>query len=107
MRGLARGAGSDDGVGSPSFTISREYKTPKFVMHHYDFYRLGEPGIMADELHEVMSDDQAVVVVEWADVAEHVLPSKRVIIRISATGDRSRDFVITLPHKYAYLKGGA
>jgi tRNA threonylcarbamoyladenosine biosynthesis protein TsaE len=107
VRGLARAAGSEDGVGSPSFTISREYSTPQFVIHHYDFYRLSDPGIMADELQDVMNDKQAVVIVEWADVAEHVLPNERVIIQISATGDDTRGFSITLPEKLAYLKGGA
>jgi tRNA threonylcarbamoyladenosine biosynthesis protein TsaE len=103
-RGIARGANSQDAVGSPSFTISREYKTPKFVIHHYDFYRLAEPGIMADELHDVMSDPQAVALVEWAAVAEHVLPAERVIIKIAASGDDSRELEISLPQKYAYLK---
>lgn len=107
VRGLARGAGSADTVGSPSFTISREYQTPKFVIHHYDFYRLAEPGIMADELHDVMSDQQAVVIVEWADVAEHVLPSERGIIHIAASGDDSRELTITLPAALSYLKGDA
>lgn len=105
VRGIARGARSQDAIGSPSFTISREYVCPDFVIHHYDFYRLAEPGIMADELHDVISDEQAVVIVEWADVAEHVLPAERVIIQISATGDDSRDIAITLPEESVYLKG--
>jgi tRNA threonylcarbamoyladenosine biosynthesis protein TsaE len=105
VRGIARGARSQDAVGSPSFTISREYVCPDFVIHHYDFYRLAEPGIMADELHDVMSDGQAVVIVEWADVAEHVLPAERTIVRIAATGDDSRDIIITLPEALHYLRG--
>jgi tRNA threonylcarbamoyladenosine biosynthesis protein TsaE len=105
VRGIARGAHSQDAVGSPSFTISREYVCPNFVIHHYDFYRLAEPGIMADELHDVMSDDQAVVIVEWADVAEHVLPADRVVIQIAASGDHSRDITITLPESCRYLRG--
>lgn len=105
MRGLARGAGSQGGVGSPSFTISREYEGPNFVIHHYDFYRLNEPGIMADELRDVMSDNQAVVLVEWADVAEHVLPEKRAIIAIQTTGENERAFTIELPESLGYLRG--
>jgi tRNA threonylcarbamoyladenosine biosynthesis protein TsaE len=104
-RGVVRGTGSQDDVGSPSFTISREYTASTFAIHHYDFYRLSEPGIMADELRDVLSDSQAVVIVEWADVAEHVLPDDRVIIQINTTGDESREFVVTLPKKYTYLRG--
>jgi len=105
VRGIARGAQSRDAVGSPSFTISREYACPDFVIHHYDFYRLAEPGIMADELHDVMSDDRAVVIVEWADVAEHVLPASRAVVQIAASGDDSRDITITLPENLQHLRG--
>lgn len=105
VRGLARGARSQDPVGSPSFTISREYVCPDFVIHHYDFYRLAEPGIMADELQDVMNNDRAVIIVEWADVAEHVLPQDRVIIKITATGDENRALEVRLPGKFAYLRG--
>jgi tRNA threonylcarbamoyladenosine biosynthesis protein TsaE len=107
VRGLAAGAGSEDSVGSPSFTISREYHADKLVIHHYDFYRLNEAGIMANELQEILDDPQAVVVVEWADVVENVLPGERVRIRIATTGENSREFSIQLPDRYAYLRGGA
>lgn len=105
VRGIAEGANSQDAVGSPSFTISREYVCPNFTIHHYDFYRLAEPGIMADELRDVMSDNEAVVMVEWADVAEHVLPAERAVIQIAASGDDSRDITITLPKQFEYLRG--
>jgi tRNA threonylcarbamoyladenosine biosynthesis protein TsaE len=104
VRGVARGARSQDAVGSPSFTISREYACPEFVIHHYDFYRLAEPGIMADELYDVMSNDQAVVIVEWPDVAEQVLPADRVLLQIAVSGDNSRDITITLPESRQYLR---
>ncbi len=106
VRGVARGAGSKDDVGSPSFTISREYRTEDLYIHHYDFYRLGEAGLMSQELAEVLEDPQAVVIVEWADVAEQVLPTERVIIMIAASGDDSRDIEISVPETYAYLRGG-
>jgi tRNA threonylcarbamoyladenosine biosynthesis protein TsaE len=107
VRGLAYGAGSSDAVGSPSFTISREYAAPKFTIHHYDFYRLAEPGLMAVELSEVLDDERAVVVVEWADVAEDVLPKDRVIVAITTTGENDRQFGITLPDNLSYLRGEA
>jgi tRNA threonylcarbamoyladenosine biosynthesis protein TsaE len=107
VRGLARGAGSADPVGSPSFTISREYAAPNFTIHHYDFYRLAEPGLMAAELSEVLDDNKAVVIIEWADVAEDVLPKDRAIIAISTTGESERQFDVILPASLNYLKGDA
>ncbi|HEY5806072.1 MAG TPA: tRNA (adenosine(37)-N6)-threonylcarbamoyltransferase complex ATPase subunit type 1 TsaE [Candidatus Saccharimonadales bacterium] len=90
VRGLARGAGSDDKVSSPTFTVSKVYKAEKFEIHHFDFYRLHEAGIMADELAEVAGDPKTVVVVEWADVVQHVLPEKRLTITIRQTPEGSR-----------------
>lgn len=94
VRGLASGAGSSDVVASPTFTISRVYNTPRFDIHHFDFYRLDDPGIMADELAEVAGDQHAVTVIEWADVVQHVLPGARltVIIKQMPNGERELTF---------------
>jgi len=106
VRGLARGAGSHDHVASPTFTISREYHTDVLTLHHFDFYRLHEAGIMADELHELLHDPHAVVIVEWSDVVQHVLPAKRLTIRIAHSGDEARHIELTYPKELAYLSPG-
>lgn len=105
VRGLAKGMGSDDRVASPSFTLSREYQADKLRMYHFDFYRLSDPGIMANELAEVIDDPAAVVVVEWADIVEAVLPAKKLTIKIISTGDTSRTFDFSCPKELSYLQG--
>lgn len=107
VRGLAAGMGSQDAVSSPSFTISQIYESDKLTMHHYDFYRLGEPGLMAQELSEVLDSPNSVVVVEWADVVDDVLPAERVSIKITAIDVDDRKFSISLPDTYSYLRGDA
>jgi tRNA threonylcarbamoyladenosine biosynthesis protein TsaE len=106
VRGLARGAGSTDKVASPTFTISKVYNTKRFAIHHFDFYRLGEAGIVANELAEVAGDPNVVVVVEWGDVARHVLPADRLTITITqnAEGVRTLTFKTTT---LTYLMGAA
>src|SRR5690606_30129333 len=79
VRGLAKGAGSKDDVASPTFTISRIYSGPKFDIHHYDFYRLSEPGVVRQELEESLADGQVVIAVEWAETVRDVLPENRLI----------------------------
>lgn len=103
VKGLAKGFGSSDVVASPSFTISREYVAGDKTMYHFDFYRLNDPGIVANELAEVVVDDKAVTVVEWADIVEGVLPIEHVTIRITNTGETSRDYEISCPEALAYL----
>jgi len=103
VRGLAKGMGSYDKVASPSFTISREYKAGNKTMYHFDFYRLQDPGLVANELAEVAADPQAVVVVEWADIVESVLPAQHLTVRIKSTGEDSREFSFTYPPVLSYL----
>ncbi len=105
-RGLVRGAGSTDKVTSPTFTISKEYQAPHFTIAHFDFYRLGEAGIVADELAELVGDPAYVVVVEWGDVAQDVLPAGRLTIRLSQTADAERDIVCTYAPTLEYVLKG-
>jgi tRNA threonylcarbamoyladenosine biosynthesis protein TsaE len=96
--GLARGAGSADRVSSPTFTLNRIYKAKKFDIHHFDFYRLNEPGILRDQLAESLAN-KAVVVVEWADIAADVLPKGRISISFepSAVSSEQRRIIISYP----------
>lgn len=101
--GLVRALGSPDKVASPTFTISREYRGGRLHVFHFDFYRLGEAGIIADELAEIVGDPSAVVVVEWADVVAQALPEHRLRIHIQATGEHNRTLTITYPEALSYL----
>lgn len=105
VRGLAKGMGSHDTVASPSFTIAREYDAGQLTLHHFDFYRLNEPGIVANELSELTGDPTVVVVIEWADIVESVLPTDRLTIHITRSGETSRRFTYTYPETLAYLVG--
>lgn len=105
-RGLVRGAGSSDQVGSPTFTLSREYTAPHFTVAHFDFYRLNEAGIVADELAEVEGDPNYVAVVEWGDIVHDVLPSNRLTVRFTLTGDETRDIALYYPEELEYLLKG-
>jgi tRNA threonylcarbamoyladenosine biosynthesis protein TsaE len=93
VRGLAAGLGSDDEVASPTFTISRIYSGRNGLsLHHFDFYRLSEPGVVAEEIKEATTDPKAIVCVEWAETVRDVLPEGRTVIEIIATDEESREF---------------
>jgi tRNA threonylcarbamoyladenosine biosynthesis protein TsaE len=103
VRGLAKGMGSSDQVRSPSFTLGNEYRAGELTLYHLDFYRLAEPGIMRDELQEILNDPKAVVAVEWAEIVEDVLPPHRLTITLKVVGDDSREVVIAYPGSLQYL----
>lgn len=91
VRGLAKGLGIEETIQSPSFTISRVYDaTHERRLAHYDFYRLEDAGIMAEELAEAISDPQTIVVIEWADAVAGVLPVDRLTLTITAPSEETR-----------------
>ena len=93
-RGIAKGLGVTESVSSPSFTISRRYAYAKnnqnYNLVHYDFYRLGDPGLMAEDLSESISDKNTITIIEWADTVADILPEKRTTIKITVNDDGSR-----------------
>jgi tRNA threonylcarbamoyladenosine biosynthesis protein TsaE len=103
VRGLVRGAGSSDRVASPTFTISKVYDAPTFHIYHFDFYRLHEAGIVADEIAEVIHDPAIVTVVEWADAVRHVLPEDRLTVHVKQAPDGSRDLTFAASPSLVYI----
>lgn len=90
-KGIAAGLGVNDDVQSPSFTISRIYPARDGLqLAHYDFYRLSDAGILNDELVEVSQDPKTILVIEWAEIVNGVLPADRLSLHISAIADTVR-----------------
>ena len=89
-KGIAKALDINEPVQSPTFTISRVYDSPRGLrLAHYDFYRLGEAGIMGNEISEAMDDD-SVVVVEWAGAVDGDLPEDRLVVKITTISEEER-----------------
>lgn len=97
-KGIATGLGSTDLVSSPTFTVSNVYTAQAFTVHHYDFYRLLELGLMSEELQETLSDPKCISIIEWAGEAHDLLPKEK-LIRIAinplAKDESARSIKIT------------
>lgn len=102
-KGIGEGMRLDGDVQSPSFTISRVYDArDSLQLHHYDFYRLNDAGVMSFELAESIADPTVVTVVEWADTVQDVLPKDHVRINIAYTpSGEGRELTVVAPD---YLK---
>lgn len=97
-KGLAAGLGISETVQSPTFTISRVYEARDDLrLAHYDFYRLSDPGIMADELAESSSDPSTVICIEWGDIVSDVVGDDFLEISISSPTETDREFEF-VPH---------
>ena len=95
-RAIARELGVKGPVQSPTFTISNRYDLPDGrILAHYDFYRLGEAGIMADELDEAIHDPQTITIIEWGDIIADILPDDRVTLQIVSPTETERKITVT------------
>jgi tRNA threonylcarbamoyladenosine biosynthesis protein TsaE len=103
VRGLANGLASRDTVHSPSFTLNNQYRAGNLTLYHFDFHRLAEPGIMRDELAEILADPKAIVAVEWADIVENILPAERLTVRLRPTTETGRQLTFSYTKRLSYL----
>ena len=96
VQGLAAGLGYKGAVTSPTFALINIYRLPsKLELHHYDLYRLGESGILAEELAEDLGQAHIITVIEWAGIARHQLPADRIIITIKPSSETERQLTFT------------
>ena len=87
VRGLAQGLNIKEPVTSPSFTISKSYALKNGGnLVHYDFYRLQDPGLMADDLQENLANPKNIVIIEWGESANNHLK-----IEIKYNEDNTRE----------------
>ena len=79
-QGLARGAGSDELVNSPTFILVNEYRG-RIKLYHADLYRLDDSdAVLALDLPGATLD--GALVVEWPERGEGALPPEHLLIRI-------------------------
>ena len=93
VKGLATALDVDpDEVTSPSFTLVNPYDG-RLPVFHIDLYRLdeGAPAAEAVDLEEMLSNEQAVIIIEWAHrLGNYRLPSNAWRIDISGDGEEAR-----------------
>lgn len=106
VRGLAKGFGSDDQVISPTFILNAIYKGKGGrEIHHFDFYRLDQAGILSSQLLASLKNRQVVTVVEWSGIVQKILPQKRFTVEFQpvAASEAERQIVITYPESKTEL----
>lgn len=94
VKGIGKEMGITQTIQSPSYTIFCQYDTPKKSLHHYDFYRLNDPGIVSFDLEESIAKPHTITVVEWADSVAGVLPNNHIKIHIQTTGENEREVTL-------------
>lgn len=86
-QGFARGLGITKRITSPTFLIIRSYQLPFTnyqLLYHVDCYRIKKNKEL-DQLgfKKIISDPANIVLIEWADKIEKLLPEKFVWINLT------------------------
>ncbi|NOT47423.1 MAG: tRNA (adenosine(37)-N6)-threonylcarbamoyltransferase complex ATPase subunit type 1 TsaE [Acidobacteria bacterium] len=102
-KGIVHALGYDvDEVTSPSFSLVNLYKTAEHNIYHIDLWRIseGSDAAFAVGLDEILEDQQAIVIIEWAERLGGKNLNARVFdIVIEGDGDDPRKISITRPEQ--------
>jgi tRNA threonylcarbamoyladenosine biosynthesis protein TsaE len=82
------GAGAQDEVSSPTFTLIHEYGDRAY---HVDLYRLETPEEVATLGLEELFDRQAVVLIEWGERFLAIMPADAIRIYLKALDGDDRE----------------
>lgn len=88
VKGMATALGiNGEEVTSPSFTLVNPY-AGRLQLYHIDLYRLAEGASAAHavDLDELLANEKAVIVIEWAERLG-LYPLPETVWRIGITGD--------------------
>src|SRR6266404_5395743 len=97
VKGIAHALGLDaEDVTSPSFTLVNPHQG-RLLLYHIDLYRLdkGAAAAHAVDLDEILTDENAIVIIEWAErLGRYPLPYNVWRILIAGDGDEARKISI-------------
>jgi tRNA threonylcarbamoyladenosine biosynthesis protein TsaE len=99
VQGIASGLGANEQVASPTFTLVREYVTGRIPIAHVDVFRLDRVQEVVDLALDELEDGACVLIVEWGDAVEELLPDDRLRVELTtedpAGGSEARRILIT------------
>jgi tRNA threonylcarbamoyladenosine biosynthesis protein TsaE len=93
-------------VKSPTYALVESYEIDQRLFHHFDLYRLNDPfELYAIGIEDYFTPD-AVVLVEWAEKGDGVLPGASLQINIETVDSTSRmlTFNTSCPIVFEVLK---
>jgi len=96
VTGVAAGLGVVGSVLSPSFVIVRQYEIgvggKGRFLYHIDLFRLKDKKDLEEiGIKEILKEKDGVVIIEWADRCEEMLPDKVIKIYFKYLGEDKRE----------------
>lgn len=97
VQGLAAGIGVIEQVTSPTFILMKEYHGGRYPLMHLDVYRLERAQEVIDLGYDEYLDPSYIVVVEWGNVIEPMLPEEHLLVEITHTENESVRTISLIP----------
>ena len=99
-KGIANALGIKESITTPTFTIIKEYEG-ELPLYHMDVYRLNG-NVEGTGIEEYFTKG-GVVVIEWADTIQDILPEERLDIKFKLVeGNENTRVLILKPHGQKY-----
>jgi tRNA threonylcarbamoyladenosine biosynthesis protein TsaE len=90
VQGVAAGLNVEDQVVSPTFTLVKEY-AGRLDVAHVDVYRLERLQDVVDLGLEELGSGESLLLVEWGDAIEDLLPPERLRVELVGEDASGRD----------------
>lgn len=100
VQGFAKALGIKEKIISPTFVLIRQHKIPptQKMLYHADLYRLQKEEQFKDlGIEEIFANNQNLVLVEWAEKVEKLLPKNAIYIDFKIESRDVRKIKITIP----------
>ena len=91
-KGIGAGLGIVDDISSPTFTIIQQYDDGRIPLYHFDVYRIGDVEEMFELGYEDYFYGNGLTLIEWANLIEEILPTRRKEITIEKNLDLGFDY---------------
>jgi tRNA threonylcarbamoyladenosine biosynthesis protein TsaE len=95
IKGICEGLAVREIVSSPTFNIVNEYAGEDrngraLTLFHIDLYRIESPSELVEiGMEETVNDPEAIKLIEWAEMAEKLLPRERYDVKLTALDDEN------------------
>jgi tRNA threonylcarbamoyladenosine biosynthesis protein TsaE len=115
VQGLAKSLGIKKRIISPTFIIIKGYQIPEargkkgncqlaagrfLTFYHIDLYRVASKNnIEVLGLEELWSDLKNLIIIEWPEKIENILPKKRIDIKFNYEGKNKRKICVVYRHQ--------
>jgi tRNA threonylcarbamoyladenosine biosynthesis protein TsaE len=94
-QGISKGLGIKQNIVSPTFILMRRYEAGEKFIYHIDLYRLNDLSEAKGlGIEEILSNPKNIVIIEWPEMAETLIPKKHTKVKIKALSEGEREIEI-------------